>query len=286
MRSKRLSDDDILRLERLVALKNQGALSEAEFEAQKANIIASAGSETAIEPSSYARSAAGSDRRAVSLGGLTFDPAYWLKTKPLRIAAGTIVFIALAAGLQILLRPAQVDTAPSLPKAQPVQPPRPIAEGAPRLKVAAKPTIDTASEMRAAGWDETSDHGLDCIMERRGERQNGLNYIFIYSGDVRRTYELSFTSPVYRNDSNRSLTAESNPEFELAVIVDGVRVPATLQNHAANYWEVEIPLSSRNRSRIARATSIALQLGPEVIAREAIRPNPTSISTIERCLAP
>jgi hypothetical protein len=291
MRSKPLSDDDLLRLERLVALKNQGALSEAEFEEQKANVIASANSDPAVRQSIPAGFSYGSDRRTVWLRGLTDQYASWLKTKHLWMAAGAIMLIALAVGVQTLLRPAQVNTAPRLPEAPRVEPPRQVAESVPPLKVQTPPRIDTAKELRAAGWNETSPDGDGCMMERRGQRENGLNYVFIYTGGLysngtQPTYELSFSTPLYRNDGRMSLDAESNPELMLAVIIDGVKIAAKLQNHYSQHWEVEIPLTRSNRNRIARARSIALQLGSEIIAREAIRPNPTSISVIERCLAP
>lgn len=140
--------------------------------------------------------------------------------------------------------------------------------------------------MRAAGWDETSPDGDGCMMERRGERGNGLNFVFIYPGGGKPTYEFSFTSPLYEADDNDTLTAESAPDLKLAVLIDGHRIPAVLQNHFGEFWEVEIPLSSATRARIARAKAIGLELGSELIAREAIRPNTTSIATIERCLKP
>ncbi len=98
------------------------------------------------------------------------------------------------------------------------------------------------------------------------------------------TYEFGFTSSAYRNEGGSSAYAESYPA--IAVLIDGFRIPATVQNSYEDSWEVEIPLTRDNRTRIAKARSIALQLGSEVIATEEIVPNPTSISTIERCLTP
>lgn len=70
------------------------------------------------------------------------------------------------------------------------------------------------------------------------------------------------------------------------MLIDGHRIPAVLQNHFGQFWEVEIPLSSATTGWIARAKTIGLQLRSDVIAREAIQPNPTSIAVIEHCLKP
>jgi hypothetical protein len=157
---------------------------------------------------------------------------------------------------------------------------KPVLLKAPQAPLA---VIDTAKEMRSSGWEESSPDGDGCSMERRGERENGLNYIFIYADN---TYELSFSSPKYKNNSGTTENVENTPWSNLAVLFDGHRVPAVLQNHYANFWEVEVPLTTEIRRRLARASSISLQLGSETIAEEKILPNPTSIATIERCLKP
>lgn len=132
------------------------------------------------------------------------------------VAMAAIALVALAAWLW--MRP-QAQPVKATPKASiatrlpapAVNPPTvhaPVA-GAP----AAPPPVDTAKEMRAAGWDETILDGGGCMMDRRGERDNGLNSLFIYSGQGNRTYELSFTSPLYENDDNTTLNGENAPDL-------------------------------------------------------------------------
>lgn len=269
MRSNELSDDQLLRLERLVTLKNQGALSEAEFEEQKACVINSDRSDPSTENSIFSR------------------PNSWsLTMKHKWIAAGAVVLIMLAAALLLLLRPAPVNTLPKLPEARLAPPLSPVEKSASPSEAEMPPQIDTAAELRISGWVEAYQHGLGCMMERRDVRANGLAYVAIPSAGAQPVYGLGFKSPLHRFDGGGSQNAERNPELVVAVLIDGVRLPATLQTHFTNHWDVEIPLTSTNRNLIARARSIGLQLGTEVIAQETIRPNSTSISTVERCLKP
>lgn len=277
-----LSTEALQRLERLVALRDQGALSDAEFQDQKSRILSAAtGLASSTKPAKYVgsgRAGSGWPRPIID------EPQSWLRRNRSWAVTGALGLLLVFVGVQLWLPVERVST-PPVPAgiAQASAPPITSLTSSPAKKAPPLP-IDTAKEMRASGWDETSPDGDGCMMERRGERDNGLNYVFIYPGGDKPTYELSFTSSRYQLDDGATETAENSPGLKLAVLLDGHRIPAILQNHFGEFWEVEIPLTRASRDQIARAKVIGLQLGPEVIARETIQPNPTSIATVERCL--
>jgi hypothetical protein len=275
-----LSEEALQRLERLAALRDRQALSATEYQEQKDRILADASLTAAAKQpddhSSMRPSSAAAFVSPVEPPKGTGKSKFWI---------GSLAVVAIGTGASLQLLPSD-EEAQSLPSVSM----KPTAKRAapavlPSPKPADPPTpVDTAAEMRASGWDETVPDGDGCMMDRREDQRDDLNFVFIYRGEGKPTYELSFTSTTSRGGDTSTLNAENAPELKLAVLIDGHRIPAVLQNHYADTWEVEVPLSSGTRSRIARARSINLQLNGEVIAREPIRPNATSIATVERCL--
>ena len=161
------------------------------------------------------------------------------------------------------------------------RPPEPIA--------AEKPATDPASEMRRAGWIESEADGDACLMERRSRGPNRLNFVFIYGERPNRTYELSFTSSRQVRDEMADALSEESHEWagnEVAVLLDGTRIPATLQNHYSDTWEVEIPLTSAIHRQLVRASSIALEVNGETLVVERIVNNATAAESLARCLKP
>lgn len=274
-------------LERLQRLKDAGGLTDSEFKAEKERILS--GRQNLLEPNHGVASPkaqpANSPGRPTKNPVIVASPTFF-SARNIAFCALAVIALVLAAGGILLLteQPRQVVPPPSAPHAKVAPaPPRP----APLREVTKAAEVDTSEQMRRSGWSEGSPDGDGCLLERIGERANGLNHVFIYEGERGRVYELSFSSTKYPAGDDTITASDDSPlASDLAVVIDGRAIPSQLQNHFGNYWEVEVALTQDNYRRLIGARSIALALRDETLAMESLTPNATSAAAIARCLRP
>lgn len=136
-------------------------------------------------------------------------------------------------------------------------------------------------ELANSGWDTdlADGGGGDCMIVRTNS--DDLNFVLIFSDGPSSAIKFSFSL----NNEEKSLRNSGNLR-NLFVDIDGERIAAQSVPYSDILGEVMIPYSELNRSKIARARSIALFLGQVELARDGIRTNATSIKVIEGCLRP